>query len=568
MHDLVIRGGTIVDGSGEERRAGDVAIDGDRLSQVGGRAGPARRELDADGLLVAPGWVDIHTHYDGQVTWDPYLTPSSWHGVTSVVMGNCGVGFAPADPDKHDWLIGLMEGVEDIPGTALAEGIRWEWESFPEYLDALERMPRALDVGAQVPHGAVRAYVMGERGAKNEPPTADDIERMAGIVREGIEAGALGFTTSRTLLHRAIDGEPVPGTFASEDEVLGIGRVLGELGKGVFEMASDLAPESRELAWVHQLARETGRPVTFACLQNDVDPDQWRRLLDSAEEAAAVGAPVVPQVAVRPTGILMGLESTAHPFKQNRAYMEIADKPLAERVALMKSAEWRERILGQRIDFSDPLSAFVMSSFHKLFPLGDPPDYEPTPDKSVRAIAEREGRDPLEVVYDMLLRHEGRELLYFPILNYAGFDFEPIHEMVTHPQSVLGLSDGGAHCGLICDASAPTYLLTHWVRDRRRGERLELEWAVRAQTRRTAELYGLEDRGLLAPGMKADLNLIDFDALSVAPPEMIYDLPSDAPRLVQRADGYRATLKSGEVILEDGEPTGALPGKLLRGPQA
>jgi len=568
MHDLVIRGGKIVDGSGEPARSGDVAIDGRRISAVGGKAGAAHRELDADGLVVAPGWVDIHTHYDGQVTWDPYLTPSSWHGVTTVVMGNCGVGFAPAKPDRHEWLIGLMEGVEDIPGTALAEGIQWAWESFPEYLDAVERTPRALDVGAQVPHGAVRAYVMGERGAKNEAPTPQDIEQMAAIVREGIEAGALGFTTSRTILHRAVDGEPVPGTFATEDEVLGIGRVLGELGRGVFEMASDLAPESRELAWVHQLARETGRPVTFACLQNDVNPDQWRRLLDSAEEAAAAGAPVVPQVAVRPTGILMGLESTAHPFKQNRAYLEIAGKPLPERVTLMKTAEWRERILGQEIDFSDPLSAFVMSSFQKLFPLGDPPDYEPAPDKSVKAIAEREGRTPLEVVYDLMLRQDGRELLYFPILNYAGFDFEPIHEMVTHPQAVLGLSDGGAHCGLICDASSPTYLLSHWVRDRTRGARVGLEWAVRAQTRRTAELYGLDDRGLLAPGMLADVNLIDFDALRVTAPEMTHDLPAGAGRLIQRAEGYRATVKSGEVIFEGAQPTGSLPGRLLRGPQA
>ncbi len=568
MHDLVIRGGTLVDGSGRPAETGDLAIDGERISAVGGTAGAARREIDADGLLVAPGWVDIHTHYDGQVTWDPYLTPSSWHGVTSVVMGNCGVGFAPAKPDRHAWLIGLMEGVEDIPGTALAEGIQWEWESFPEYLDALERMPRAMDVGTQVPHGAVRAYVMGERGAKNEAPTPEDIEQMAAIVREGIEAGALGFTTSRTLLHRAVDGEPVPGTFAAEDEVLGIGRVLGELGRGVFEMASDLAPEDKELAWVRQLARETGRPVTFACLQNDVDPEQWRRLLRSAEEAAAEGAPVVPQVAVRPTGILMGLESTAHPFKQHRAYAEIAFKPLAERVAIMRTPEFREKILGEGVDFSDPLSAFVMASFHKLFPLGDPPDYEPTADKSVAAIAEREGRRPIEVVYDLLLRQDGRELLYFPILNYADGTFDPIREMVTHPQTVVGLSDGGAHCGLICDVSAPTYLLSHWVRDRQRGERVPLEWAVAAQTRRTAELYGLEDRGLLAPGMLADVNLIDFDALGVTAPEMTYDLPSGAGRLVQRANGYRVTLKRGAPIFEDGEPTGALPGKLLRGPQS
>jgi N-acyl-D-amino-acid deacylase len=567
MHDLVIRNGTLVDGSGAEPREGDLAIDAGRISSVGEPAGPGRREIDARGQLVLPGWVDIHTHYDGQVTWDPYLTPSSWHGVTTVVMGNCGVGFAPARPERHEWLIGLMEGVEDIPGTALAAGIQWAWESFPEYLDSIEKMPRALDVAAQVPHGAVRAYVMGERGAKNEPPTPDDIERMADIVREGIQAGALGFSTSRTLLHRAIDGEPVPGTFASEDEVLGIGRVLGELGRGVFEMASDLAPEDKELAWMEELASRTGRPITFACLQNDVDPKQWRRLLDAAERAVRHGARVTPQVAVRPTGILMGLESTAHPFKQHRAYMEIAHLPLSERVARMRTPEFRERLLGEPVDFTDPLSAFVMASFHKLFPLGDPPDYEPTSDKSIAAIAEREGRRPIEVVYDMLLRHDGHELLYFPILNYADFDFECIREMLLHPTSVLGLSDGGAHCGIICDASAPTYLLTHWVRDRVRGERLPLAWAVAGQTRRTAELYGLEDRGLLAPGMQGDVNVVDFDALRVLPPVMAHDLPSEAGRLLQRAEGYRATVKSGEVIFEDGVPTGALPGRLLRGPQ-
>jgi len=568
MHDLVIRGGTLVDGSGAPARTGDVAIDGNRIASVGGRARPGRREIDADGLLVTPGFVDIHTHYDGQVTWDPHLTPSCWHGVTTVVMGNCGVGFAPAKPDRHEWLIGLMEGVEDIPGTALAEGIRWQWESFPEYLDALEGMERSLDVAAQVPHGAVRAYVMGERGAKNEKPTPEDIEAMAAIVREGLAAGALGFTTSRTLLHRAVDGEPVPGTFAAEDELIGIGRVLGELGHGVFEMASDLAPEDREFAWMTELSRGTGRPVTFACLQNDVDPGQWRRLLEATERAAARGARLAPQVAVRPTGLLMGLEGTAHPFLYHRAYRDIAHLPLAERVARMRDPQLRRALLEEKPEVANPLAAFVAQSFHKLFPLGDPPDYEPTPDKSVKAIAEREGRSSEEVAYDLLLRRDGRELLYFPILNYADGDFAPIHTMLTHPNAVIGLSDGGAHCGLICDASAPTYLLSYWVRDRRRGERVPLEWAVAGQTRRTAELYGLGDRGLLAPGLLADVNLIDFENLAIAAPEMVHDLPAESRRLVQRATGFRATVKSGQVTFEDGEPTGALPGALLRGARA
>ena len=567
MHDLVIRGGTIVDGTGAPARQGDVAVDGGRIAAVGGAAGAGRREVDARGLLVTPGWVDIHTHYDGQVTWDPYLTPSCWHGVTTVVMGNCGVGFAPAKPDSHDWLIGLMEGVEDIPGTALAEGIRWSWESFPEYLDALEAMPRALDVASQVPHGAVRAYVMGERGAKNEKATAEDIAGMARIVREGIAAGALGFTTSRTMLHRAVDGEPVPGTFAGEDELLGIGRALGQAGGGVFEMASDLMPEESEMAWMERLSRETGRPITFALLQNDLDPLQWRRLLAATERANAAGARITPQIAARPTGLLMGLQSTAHPFVSHRTYRAIAHLPLEERVREMRRPEVRQRILGEEVQFTNPVAAIVAGAFHKLFPLGDPPDYEPAPEKSVAAMAGRAGKSPREIAYDLLLEQDGRALLYFPLLNYSDVDFEPIREMLLHPQTVLGLSDGGAHCGIICDAGTPTFLLTHWVRDRRRGERLPLEFMVRRQTRSTAEVYGLNDRGLLAPGLKADVNLIDLDALSMDAPRMVFDLPASGRRLIQKARGYRMTIKDGVPIFEDGEPTGALPGHLIRGPQ-
>jgi len=567
MHDLVIRGGTLVDGTGAPARTGDLAIDGDRIAEVGGRAGAARREIDATGLLVTPGWVDIHTHYDGQVTWDPYLTPSSWHGVTTVVMGNCGVGFAPALPDRHQWLIGLMEGVEDIPGTALAEGIRWEWETFPEYLDAVARMRRAIDVAAQVPHGAVRAYVMGERGARNEKASAEDVAAMARIVREAIAAGALGFSTSRTLLHRAIDGEPVPGTFAGEDELLGIGRALG--ARAVFELASDLAPEGAELAWMEKVSGETGCHVTFACLQNDFDPEQWRRLLRGVDEATARGARVVPQVAGRPTGLLLGLESTFHPFSDHPTYRdELARLPLAERVRRMRDSALRARLLADQPDARVPIGAYIAQSFHKLFPLGDPPDYEPAPERSVKAIAEREGRSAYEVAYDLLLERDGHALLYFPLLNYAQGDFEPIREMLLHPQAVLGLSDGGAHCGIICDASMPTYMLTHWARDRRRGERLPLESVVRLQTRNTARLFGLDDRGALAPGLKADVNLIDFENLQLSPPETVFDLPARGRRLVQRSTGYAATIASGEVIFEKGEPTGALPGRLIRGPQA
>ena len=568
MHDLVLRGGTLVDGTGAPARSGDLAIDGSRITQVGGRAGAAQRDVDAAGLLVTPGWVDVHTHYDGQVTWDPYLTPSSWHGVTTVVMGNCGVGFAPARPDRHQWLIGLMEGVEDIPGTALAEGIDWQWESFPEYLDAIERMRRAIDVAAQVPHGAVRAYVMGERGAKNEAATPDDVAEMAQIVREALAAGALGFSTSRTLLHRAIDGEPVPGTFATEQELLGIGRALGDVGHGVFELASDLAPESAEFAWMEKLSVETGQPVTFACLQNDFDPQQWRRSLHAAEDANARGAFVVPQVAGRPTGLLLGLESTFHPFSDHPTYRaDLAALPLAERVQRMREPELRARLLAEQPGPNLPIANYIASSLHKLFPLGDPPDYEPPPERSVKAMAERAGCPAHEIAYDLMLQRDGKELLYFPLLNYSDGDFAPIREMLLHPNAVLGLSDGGAHCGIICDASMPTFMLTHWVRDRQRGARLPLEHVVRMQTANTARLFGLGDRGRLTPGLRADVNVIDLDQLRLDPPEMVFDLPAAGRRLVQRARGYRMTVQNGEVIAEHDEATGALPGRLIRGPR-
>jgi N-acyl-D-aspartate/D-glutamate deacylase len=570
MHDLVIRGGTVVDGTGAAAREADVAIDGDRIVAVGTDLGAGRREIDATGLLVTPGWVDIHTHYDGQVTWDTHLTPSGWNGVTTVVMGNCGVGFAPVRPGQQDFLIQLMEGVEDIPGTALSEGIRWSWESFPEYLDALETMPRAIDVGTQVPHGAVRAYVMGERGAKNERATPEEIGEMAALVEEGLRAGALGFSSSRTILHRAKDGELVPGTTAEEEEVLGIGRALGAVGHGVFEVASDLAPETEELGWMRKLARETGRPVSFACLQNPIEPDQWKRLLAVCEEDAAEGGRLTPQVAQRPAGLLLGFESTAHPFLFSPAYAPLAALPFAERVEKRADPAVRAAILDGFGDLSQlpgPVR-LVAEGFHTMFPLGDPPDYEPGPEKSIAAIATREGRDPREVAYDVMMQRGGRGLLYLPLLGYANGDLDAIRQMMLHPQAIFGLSDGGAHCGLICDASMPTFLLTHWVRDRSRGERIPVEQVVERQTRRTAEFYDLKDRGALIPGRKADVNVIDLDALHIHAPEMVYDLPAEGRRLIQKVDGYRFTICSGEVIYEDGKPTGALPGKLVRGPQS
>lgn len=569
MHDLVIRNGKIVDGTGAASRECDIAIVGDRIVEVGAHLSAGRKEIDAQGRLVTPGWVDIHTHYDGQVTWDPHLSPSGgMNGVTSVVMGNCGVGFAPVRPDRYEWLVELMEGVEDIPGTALSEGIQWKWESFPEYLDALDAMPRSLDVGTQIPHGAVRAYVMEERGAQNEKATPEDIASMGDIVTESLRAGALGFSTSRTMLHRSKNGELVPGTFADNAELLGIARAMGEAGAGVFECASDLADEEKELGWMHEFSKLSGRPVSFACLQNDMDKTQYRRLLEASDRSAAEGGNLRPQVAARPAGMLMGLESSLHPFIACEAYRGLAHLSLEERVAQMRKPEVRKAILESPPVSNAPMVTFISLAFHKLFPLGDPPDYEPGPEKSVRAIADRENRDPKEVAYDLLLEKNGKELLYFPVLGYSNGNFDDLREMMLHPRSVFGLSDGGAHCGLICDASIPTYLLTHWGRDRSRGEKIPIEMLVASQTRETAALYGLHDRGVIAPGMKADLNVIDFDALRIRIPAMAYDLPTGARRLMQQVEGYDYTVCSGQVTFERGEATGAMPGRLIRGAQS
>jgi N-acyl-D-amino-acid deacylase len=568
MHDFVIRNGKIVDGCGTPAFTGDIAIDAGLISSVGGKAGAGRREIDAAGMVVAPGWVDIHTHYDGQVTWDPYLSPSSWHGVTTVVMGNCGVGFAPVQPGAQEFLIGLMEGVEDIPGAALSEGIKWNWESFPEYLNALEKMPRAVDVGAQIPHGSLRTYVMGERGARNEEATPDDIARMAALVRDSLKAGALGFTTSRTMLHRAKNKDLVPGTFASEAELLGIGRAMGEAGHGVFEMASDMVGADATMEWMIELSTETGLPITFAMAQTDNNPDAFRNVLERVRTYNSNGAHLVPQIPGRPTGMLMGLQSSLHPFITHPSYKEIAHLPIDERVAAMRDPRVRARILADEPSVKDRVTLYLITNFAKYFALGDPPNYEPERETSVAARAARDGKTPVELTYELMLERDGRELLYMPFANYSDYNFDALREMLTNPITALGLSDGGAHCGLICDASMPTYMLTHWVRDRSRGERLPIELAVKRQTSDTAKFYGLHDRGALIRGMKADLNVIDLDGLRLHPPEMVFDLPAGGRRLIQRADGYKYTVVSGEVTFEDGNATGAMPGKLIRGPQA
>jgi N-acyl-D-aspartate/D-glutamate deacylase len=574
MYDLIIRGGTVVDGTGRPPFEADVAIRDGVIVSVGEVEGGARQEIDARGLVVTPGFVDIHTHYDGQVTWDAHLSPSCWHGVTTVVFGNCGVGFAPVRPDHHGYLISLMEAVEDIPGTALAEGIEWEWETFPEFLDAVGRRRLGMDVAAQVPHGAVRTYVMGERGAQNEPATPEDIARMAEIVREGIEAGALGFSTSRTIVHKAASGDPMPGTFAAEDELFGIGRVLGDLGTGIFELApvgaagEDVIGARREIEWMRRLSKEIRRPVSFAMLQVDAEPTLWRDILDEAQEAVAEGADLYPQVAGRPFGMLIGHQTEYHPFRDRPSYEALVDLPFEERIERLRDPAVREAILSEKVEYSDPLAAYVMASFQKLFPLGEPLDYEPEYEKSIEAIAKREGRSPEEVLYDRMLDQDGRELLLFPLLNYSDGSCDPIYEMLHHPRAALGLGDGGAHCGIICDASIQTFMLSHWVRDRTRGPRIPVELAVKRMTSDAAKIYGLEDRGVIAPGYKADLNVIDMDRVRLRLPEMVHDLPAGGRRLLQRADGYVATIVSGEITMRDGEPTDALPGRLVRGAQA
>jgi N-acyl-D-aspartate/D-glutamate deacylase len=561
MRDLVIRGATVVDGTGAPARTGDVAVDGGRISAVGEVGDAGRREIAADGLVLAPGWVDIHTHYDGQATWDPEMTPSSWHGATTVVMGNCGVGFAPVRKGGETFLIELMEGVEDIPGTALHEGIDWQWETFPEYLDALERTPRVLDVLAQVPHAAVRAYVMGERA--HEDASADEVAAMAKAVRQALDAGAAGFTTSRTILHRSRHGF-VPGTTAPAEELLAMGDALGEAGHGVFEVVSDQSGAEPERAWMEELARRSGAVVTYALAQLPFAPEAYREALAHADDQAAQGLRVMPQVSCRPTGMLFGLQSSLHPFITHPTYRSVADLPLDERVARLQSPEVRARLLAEEPGTDNPVAVALMSRWGDMFPLGDPPDYEPPPEHSVAATAEREGRRPEEVVLDWLLEQDGRALVFAPLASYVDRNHDVIREMMIHPRTVLGLSDGGAHCGLICDASMTTFLLTHWVRGRTRGTRLPLELAVHLQTGRTAAAYGLDDRGTIEPGKRADLNLIDLDALRLHVPEMVFDLPAGGRRLVQRVDGYRATLVAGEVTFEDGEPTGARPGRLVR----
>ena len=568
--DLVIRGGNVADGKGGPLIEADIAVKNGKIAALGKVAGKGAEEIDARGKLVTPGFVDIHTHYDGQATWDARLNPSSWHGVTTVVMGNCGVGFAPVRTVDRGRLIELMEGVEDIPGAALHEGLKWNWESFGEYLDAVESQPHDIDIAAQLPHGALRVYVMGERGAKLEAATPQDIAQMRDLAADAMRAGALGFSTSRTLNHKTVTGDPTPSLRASEDELTGIAQGLKDAGTGVIEMISDFnQPDiATEFAMIRRIVETSGRPLSLSLAQGHSSANGWRKILELIENSSSDGLPIKAQVAPRPIGVLLGLQGTVNPFITHAAYQPIKDKPLREKVKAMGDPNLRAAILSESAEREKAHSlARGIMAFERMFPLGDPPNYEPAKDTSVAAIAARENRRPAEIVYDLLLQDEGRAFLFAPFANYADYNLDHCGEMIAHKDCVMGLGDGGAHVGIISDASFATYLLSHWGRDRTKG-RFELGYLVKRQTQDTARAVGLYDRGVIAPGMKADLNVIDMDALQVEAPNMAYDLPAGGKRLLQGAKGYEATIVSGEVIYRKGKPTGALPGKLIRGPQA
>jgi N-acyl-D-aspartate/D-glutamate deacylase len=563
-YDLVVRGGTIYDGTGAPGFAGDVAVKDGLIAAVGEVRGSGAEEIDATGQIVAPGFVDIHTHYDGQATWESRMQPSSWHGVTTVVMGNCGVGFAPCRPDDHDRLIKLMEGVEDIPFPVLAEGLPWNWESYPEYLNRLGERRFDVDIGSQLPHAALRVFVMGQRGVDREPATEADIAAMAALATEAMEAGAIGFGTSRTLNHRSSDGSPIATLTAHEDELTGIALGLKAAGKGVLQVVSDFADEETEFAMLRRVVEASGRPLSFSLIQSPVRADNYRTLLDKVEDAVDAGLSIKAQVAARPVGVLFGLELTLNPFSPYPVYKEIAKRPLAERVALLQDPQFRERLL---TNLPEGRVRGRMRDWGNMYPVHGMPDYEPQPEGSIAAISERTGRAPEEVCLDHLVSNDGHAMIYVPVLNYADGNLEPARQMMSHKDCVPGLSDGGAHVGTICDGSFPTTLLTYWTRDRTLGPRLPLEHIVRLQARETARAVGLHDRGVLKVGYRADLNVIDHANLTLHAPEVAYDLPAGGKRLLQRASGYTATVVAGEVTYRDGEATGALPGRLLRGAQ-
>ncbi|MBO4228227.1 amidohydrolase family protein [Bradyrhizobium neotropicale] len=565
--DIVIRGGTIADGSGGDLYEADVAIADGKITEVGKVAGKGKEEIDARGKLVAPGFVDVHTHYDGQVTWSQDITPSSQNGVTTAIMGNCGVGFAPCRPSDHTRLIQLMEGVEDIPEPVLSAGIPWEWESFPDYMNWLSKRSFDVDIGAQLPHAALRVYVMGERGARRDPSTVEDNRQMAALAGDAVRAGALGFSTSRTLNHRTSTGDFTPTLKAGEDELTAIAGAMHGVGRSVLQFVLDLSTVHEDLPMMLRVAENTKCPISFSITQNDKSPRRWRQTLDTINEASRRGLSITAQIAARPVGLMLGLELSRNPFQTHPSYKAVAHLPLKERVARLRQAETRAAILAESAsDTDDPL--FFRPNYDKMYLLGNPPDYEQPPENTLGAQARRLGKRPEELAYDAMLTDEGRGMLYVPFLNYSDGNLDATREMLLDPNSVPGLSDGGAHCGIICDASFPTYLLTHWTRDRSRGEKLSIPFVIAVQSRKTALSVGLADRGLIAPGYKADVNVIDYDRLHLHPPKVHYDLPVGGRRLLQQVDGYDATIVSGVVTQRGGAATGARSGRLIRGTQA
>ena len=561
----VIRGGTIIDGSGADPVEADIAMRGGKITAIGRTLPKGDEEVDARGKIVTPGFIDVHTHYDAQVTWSNAMSPTSWHGVTTAMIGNCGVGFAPCRPEQRDMLVRLMEGVEDIPEVVLTEGLPWNWTSFPDYLDALEARRYDLDVVAQVPHAALRVFVMGERGADREAATAADRAEMARLAGEGIRAGALGFSTSRTLNHKTIDGAPIATLGAAEAELTEIAMALKDAGAGWLQVVSDFDDPEEEFALLRRLAERSGRPLTITLLQYDRRPDGWRRLLDRIAESNAAGTRITGQIRNRPTGVLLGFEISQNPFMTRPSYLAIADLPFARRIDILRDPAFRATLLAEA-----PTDAFMAqrtARWDRVFLLGDPPEYEPAPETSVAARAAREGRSPDEVAYDLLLGQDGKAILYRPMTNYTAGNLDAVRDMIADPNSLIGLGDGGAHVGIMCDASSTSYMLTHWTRDRARGGLFTIPEAVRRLTHDCAKAIGLNDRGLLRLGYKADINVIDYDRLHIAAPEVVYDLPGGGRRLIQRTRGYDATLVSGVPVSRGGEATGQLPGRLVRGPR-
>jgi N-acyl-D-aspartate/D-glutamate deacylase len=560
---LVIRNGTIVDGSGGDPYEADIALIDGKIAAIGGSIPKGTEEIDARGKLVTPGFVDVHTHYDAQVTWTNRLSPSSWNGATTVLFGNCGVGFAPCHEHQHEMLINLMEGVEDIPEVVLSEGLPWNWRSFPDFLDAIAARSYDVDVAAQVPHAALRVYVMGQRGVDREPATEQDRQRMAQLTAEGLRAGALGFSTSRTLNHRAADGKHIPTLRAEEAELTAIAHAMRDTGTGWMQIVSDFEDQDDEIHLFRRLARESSRPVTITLLQSDARPNGWRELMSQIDEANAEGLRITAQVRSRPTSVLLGLELSQNPFMGRSSYKRIAHLSFPDRLAHLRQPEFRARILAEAFEGSQ--RARRVERWDRMYPLGDPPEYEPKAENSIAARAAREGRSPEEVVYDLLLERDGKGILYLPVTNYAEGNLDVVREMISAPNTLIGLGDGGAHVGIMCDATATSYTLTHWTRDRGRGSLFPVSWGIKRLTADNAAAIGLNDRGLLQVGMKADINILDYDNMRLRSPEIVYDLPAGGKRLIQRTDGFDATIVSGAVVYRHGEATGALPGRLIRG---